>query len=101
MYYDTHDRNEGVDGVEKRLVAIILFLHMLNWSFCINFIKEMGDGSELVGSELARRVVGASVRLAVKTHAVGLQKRATTGSALGRNVLGMSIVTTTIEWGIP
>jgi hypothetical protein len=75
MYYDTHDRDEGVDGVEKCLVAIRLFLQMFNWSFRIELIKEMGDGGELIGRGLTRRVVGAS--LVVKTHVVGVWERTT------------------------
>jgi len=30
MYNDTHDRDEGINGIEKGLVAICLFLQMLN-----------------------------------------------------------------------
>ena len=66
MYYDTHDRDKGVNSVEKRLVAIRLFLQMLNWGFRFELIKEMDDGGELIGRGLARRVIGAS--LAMRTH---------------------------------
>ena len=40
MYYDTYDRDEGVNCVEKCSVAIRLFLQMLNWSFRFKVIKE-------------------------------------------------------------
>ena len=84
MYYDTHDRDEGVNSVEKCLVAIRLFLQMLYWSFRFELIKELGGGGELIGRGLARRVVGAS--LAMKTHSVGAQER-----ALARNDPELSI----------
>lgn len=57
--YDTYDRYEGIDSVEKCLVAIHFFLQMLNGSFCFELIEEMGDGGELICRGLARGVIGA------------------------------------------
>lgn len=50
---DTHDRYEGIDSIEKCLVAIHLFLQMLNGSFGFELIEETGDGGELIRRGLA------------------------------------------------
>jgi hypothetical protein len=57
--YDTHDRYDGIDSVEKCLVAIHLLLQMLNGSFRFELIEKTGDGGELICRGLARRIVGA------------------------------------------
>jgi hypothetical protein len=44
----THDGDEGVDGVEQCLVAVGLFLQVLDGRLELELVEEMGDGGELV-----------------------------------------------------
>lgn len=44
------DRDESVNSIEKCLVAIRLFLQMLDWSFRFELVKEMGNGGKQMQS---------------------------------------------------
>ena len=60
--YDTHDRDEGVDGIEEGRVAISLFLQGFYGSLELKLVKEIGNGSEWV----ARRCL--PLKLVVHGH---------------------------------
>jgi hypothetical protein len=48
MIDDTHDCDEGVDGIEEGCVAVRLSLQGSYWSLELKLVKEIGNGSELV-----------------------------------------------------
>ena len=48
MIDDTHDCDEGVDGIEEGCVAVGLSLQGSYWSLELKLVKEIGNGSELV-----------------------------------------------------
>jgi hypothetical protein len=59
MIDDTHDCDEGVDGIEEGCVAVGLSLQGSYGSLDLKLVQEIGDGSELVARRcLLQRVAG-------------------------------------------